>query len=366
MLAIGSLVPAVSKIAVLRCTALGDFIFALPALDALRVAYPDAEIVLLAHPWHAALLADRPAPVDRVVPVPASTGVNGPFDAPAEEDPVALEQFFAAMRRERFDLALQIHGGGRYSNPFVQQLGARVTAGLRTPDANALDRWIPYVYAQPEILRYLETVALVGALPVTLEPRLVVTQADVAEAQQAFPASERPLVVLHPGASHPGRRWPVEHFAAVGDAMAAAGADVVVTGTAPERPLVDAVLGAMRHRAFDGCGRLSLGGLSGLLARCNVVIANDTGPLHLAAAVGAATVGIYWCRNVMSAAPLTRTRHRPLVSWRLTCPVCGRDSSSDPCGHAVSFVADVPVAAVIEAAAELLTPSFTQVQGSTA
>ncbi len=69
-------VPNIGKIAVLRASALGDFIFALPALEALRVAYPQAEIVLLAKKWHADFLANRPGPVDRVVVVPISKGVN--------------------------------------------------------------------------------------------------------------------------------------------------------------------------------------------------------------------------------------------------------------------------------------------------
>ena len=69
-------VPDIRKIAVLRANALGDFIFALPALEVLRVAYPEAEIVLLAKKWHANFLANRPGPVDRVIVVPVSKGVN--------------------------------------------------------------------------------------------------------------------------------------------------------------------------------------------------------------------------------------------------------------------------------------------------
>ena len=63
-------VPGVRRIAVLRANAIGDFIFTLPALEALRAAYPQAEIVLLAKKWHAAFLRGRPGPVDRVVAVP--------------------------------------------------------------------------------------------------------------------------------------------------------------------------------------------------------------------------------------------------------------------------------------------------------
>src|SRR5947209_2394584 len=118
----GSVVGGVRKIAVLRANALGDFIVALPALDALRATYPDAEIVLLAREWHAEFLHNRPGPVDRVIPVPAVPGIGSAPDEPVDE--VALAAFFHEMQAERFDLALQLHGGGRNSNPFILRLRA--------------------------------------------------------------------------------------------------------------------------------------------------------------------------------------------------------------------------------------------------
>src|SRR5205823_918190 len=100
-----------------------------------------------------------PGPVDRVVVVPATSGVREP-SADEPEDAARLEAFFAGMRREGFDLAIQMHGGGRHSNPFLLSLGARVTAGLRTPDADPLDICLPYAFYQPEVARYLELVGL--------------------------------------------------------------------------------------------------------------------------------------------------------------------------------------------------------------
>src|SRR5215217_832091 len=184
------LIAGVRKIAVLRANAIGDFLFTLPALEALRVAYPEAELVLLGQEWHAKFLAGRPGPIDRVEVVPATRGVGEPMDA--VEDPEEQEAFFARMVEERFDLALQWHGGGRYSNPFVRRLGARLTVGSKTPDAVPLDRWVPYVYWQLEVLRYLEIGRLMGASPVVTAPRIAVTENDLAESYRVVPDGARP------------------------------------------------------------------------------------------------------------------------------------------------------------------------------
>jgi ADP-heptose:LPS heptosyltransferase len=103
--------PYVHKIAVVRANALGDFICILPALNALRVAYPESEIALLAKNWHASFLNDRPGPVDRVIVVPPYGGVSE--EPGGLEDPVELECFFHAMQEEHFDLAFQVHVGPR-------------------------------------------------------------------------------------------------------------------------------------------------------------------------------------------------------------------------------------------------------------
>ncbi|MDP8951573.1 MAG: glycosyltransferase family 9 protein [Actinomycetota bacterium] len=353
------LVENVRKIAVLRAGGIGDFIFTLPALHALRVAYPKAEITLLGEAWHEKLLSGRPGPLGRAIAVPRSTGVNGP-DTGVEEDEEELERFFARMREERFDLALQMHGGGGYSNPFVRKFEARVTAGARAPGAPPLDRCVPYVYHQSEYLRHLEVAGLVGARTVDLEPHLPVTDGDLAEAGGVVPEDDGPLIALHPGAGDPRRRWPAEKFATVGDALARSGARVTVVGVEEDRELVSGVVDAMNREALNLCGQLSLSGLAGLLSRCAVVVSNDSGPLHLGVAVGAATVGIYWGPNFINAAPPTRARHRPALSWRTGCSVCGATLFNGSCEHRASIVADVPTEEVADFALDLLAsePAF--------
>lgn len=348
----GDIVPDVRKIAVLRANGLGDFIFTLPALDALRQTYPGAEIVLLGKAWHRDFLDARPGPIDRVVVVPRARGVGASEDA--VEDPSELERFFAAMRAERFDLAFQLHGGGRYSNPFVNRLGARRTIGLKTPDAQPLDRWVPYVYFQSEVFRMLEVVALAGVRTTAVEPRLTPCELDLDEAGRNLPATKKPIAVVNVGAGDARRRWLPERFAQVGDALADAGALVVLNGVGDERALVEAVAQRMRRPAIDLGSDCTHARLTGTLARAAVVVSCDSGPLHLARALGAATVGIYWCGNLINAGPTTRTRHRPFVSWRLECASCGRNTMTGRCAHDSSFVDWVEAEPVAEAALELL------------
>ncbi len=346
-------IPGIRKIAVLRANALGDFLFVLPALEALRSTYPEAEIVFLGKQWHANFLRERPSPIDRVVVIPSYRGVGSPENT--REDPAEIETFFRAMKNEQFDLACQLHGGGRYSTPFIKQLGARITIGLKAPEAPELDQWVPYIYFQHEILRYLEVVSLVGARTSEVEPHITVTEQDRSEIKQHLTPEDfrQPLVVLHPGASDPRRRWPIENFAAIGDILAEKGARIIVTGTESERALTQAVIRSMSAPASDLAGKISLNGLAALLRYCHLVISNDTGPLHLSNAVGTASVGIFWCFNLVTAAPLLRSRHRPITSWQRTCPVCGIDNTQGNCQHRVSFVADIPIEAVKEAALEL-------------
>jgi ADP-heptose:LPS heptosyltransferase len=144
--------------------------------------------------------------------------------------------------------------------------------------------------------------------------------------------------------------------------LAEHGAHVVVTGGIDDTDLVAGVVGRMRRPATPLASRLNLGGLLGLYSRCRLVVSNDTGPLHLANAVGTATVGIYWCPNFVSAAPATRAHFRPLVAWTLRCPRCQApfgqgEHNVEPwratCDHPVSWVSEVTVNQVKAAALEL-------------
>jgi ADP-heptose:LPS heptosyltransferase len=349
---VGPKVEDVRRIVVLRANGIGDFVVAVPALEALRAAYPGARITYLGLPWHAELLPGRPGPWDDVAMVPPYPGMIGG----REPDAATIDAFFDEHRAFGYDLAVQLHGGGRHSNPFVERLGARVTAGARDTNAPPLDRWVRYAYYQHEVLRFLEVVALVGAPPVSVEPRLALTAADVRHAEEALPISPQPLVVLHPGASDPRRRWPAESFAQAARALGERGCRVVVVGSGPDDARAATHIAEVSD-AVDLVGALDMQAMTGMLARARLVVANDSGPRHLGAALGTPTVGIYWVGNVINAGPLLRARHRVAVAFRNDCPVCGVDQSmlgSERCPHDDSFVADVTVDEVLGHAIDLL------------
>lgn len=197
-------VPGVASIAVLRPNQIGDFMFALPALAALRETYPAARIVYLGRPWHRAFLDGRTPLVDEVVVLPAIRGVGARPDADVDEGEV--EAACEILRRRSFDIACQFYGGGGHSNPFIRRLGAGLTVGIRADGAEPLDRWLPYVPWHNERLRLLEAVGLVGARPVELQPLLPVLARDRDElAQRLRLPPDTPVVVLSPGATDPRR-----------------------------------------------------------------------------------------------------------------------------------------------------------------
>ncbi|MBT1001515.1 glycosyltransferase family 9 protein [Paenarthrobacter sp. DKR-5] len=355
----------VRRIAVLRGGGLGDLIFAVPAIHSLAAAYPGADITLLGTPLHAALLDGRPGPVSTVEVLPFAEGVR-PAPGGVAEDPAAVREFLARMRGNRFDLAVQLHGGGRFSNPFVKELGATHSVGCRTPDAEPLERNLDYVYYQHEVLRALEVVSLAGAPAAMLEPVLETTAAERAAAARFLLDGVKGVVGIHPGATDPRRRWPARHFADVAGRLAADGYQVLVVGDRSDEEAAEEILARVNGAGNPGAslvtstaGRLDLGGLAGLLARCDVVVGNDSGPRHLAQAVGAATVGVYWFGNVVNAGPLSRARHRLQMSWQSECPVCGVDVTqvgwtAERCEHDDSFVAAIQPGPVYEDAKALL------------
>lgn len=362
----------VREIAVLRGGGLGDLMFALPAIEALAAAYPDARITLLGTPAAPVLLTGRTTAVHAHEELPVAPGIREPttgtLGTPGtptdDDDAAAAVDDFLARLHGRFDLAVQLHGGGRNSNPFLLRLGARHTVGAATEDAEVLERWVRYVYYQHEVLRALEVVSLAGAVPVALDPRIHVEDAErrAVRARLGVSGPGR-LVAMHPGATDPRRRWSPERFATVALARLQVGDDVVLVGDATDVPAAAAIREAiptqLDHHLHDLTDALPLAELPAVLAAADVVVGDDSGPRHVAVAVGTPTVGVFWFGNVVNAGPFDRGRHRVHLSFVTRCPVCGIDVTqvgwtAERCAHDPSYVDEVAPEAVLADVADLL------------
>ncbi|HEY8562507.1 MAG TPA: glycosyltransferase family 9 protein [Pyrinomonadaceae bacterium] len=273
------------RIAIFRALMLGDLLCAVPAFRALRRACPESEITLIGLPW-ARAFADRfPRYFDDFLEFPGFPGL--PEIAP---DVAAFPAFLVNAQSRRFDLAIQMHGSGSYVNSVTALVGARRAAGFYLagewlPDAAT---FLEYPAAETETGKFLRLTEFLGApaggdrLEFPLFEKDFADFDALAETRNLIP---KRYVCLHPGARFPSRRWQPEKFAQVADELARAGWRTVLTGTAGERDLTAAVKSFMKTEPIDLTGQTSLGALGVLLARAALLISNDTGVSHVAAAL---------------------------------------------------------------------------------
>lgn len=346
------MLPHQPRIAVFRALQLGDLLCAVPALRALRHAQPTARITLIGLPW-ARDFARRIGYVDDFMEFPGFPGLPE-----REPDALALPDFFAAARRRRFDLAIQMHGSGGITNPLVARLEARHTAGFFIPGAwcPEPDLFIPWPEHLPETRRLLALVDALGASPRGEHAELPLFPeewAAFANLRELLPVGDRGYVCIHPGARLPSRRWPPERFAQVADRLAEDGFSIVLTGTREESPILATVQEAMAATALDLSGHTSLGILAALVAEASLVVCNDTGISHVAAAVGTPSVVVACGSDAGRWRPLDEARHR--VLWHpVPCRPC--DFEHCPTGH--ECAAGVTAEAVVREARALLAASL--------
>jgi ADP-heptose:LPS heptosyltransferase len=300
-----------------------------PALRALRQAAPQAHIALIGLPWAQAFVERYADFVDELIVFPGAVG----FPEQRESD-AGLPAFFARMRSRRFDLAIQLHGSGGIANDLLLEFRARANAGFVQPhEAARRGAFIGWPDGLPESERYLALMNALGA-PVMDRQLWFPLGARDGEEYAALVAEHgieaQRLVLIHPGAQLPSRRWPAGRFAGVADRLAADGWQIAITGTAAEAPLTGAVRGAMTAPALPLAGATSLGGLAALVARARLVVCNDTGISHVAAATATASVVIASGSDTRRWAPLDHARHRVLADYPACRPCTFRDC---PYGH---------------------------------
>lgn len=329
----------VERIGVFRALMLGDLLCAVPALRSLRRAYPAADITLVGLPW-ARELAARLDCVDDFVAFPGWPGLP---ETPA--DLTAIPSFLERLQARRFDLAIQLHGSGPIVNPLVACFGARQSAGFRIDGAwfpaHEAQRYAPWPASGHEIERLL---ALIDHLGLPADDRALefpLEEADFMALGDVWPGLRdgSPYVCVHAGAQLASRRWPVERFAAVADALARQGLTVVLTGGTAEGALAAELRALMRERAVNLVGRTTLWTLGALIDGAQFVVCNDTGISHVAAALDCPSVVVSCGADTARWAPLERGLHT-VLSQPMACRPCSH--ADCPYDHGCATAVDVP------------------------
>jgi ADP-heptose:LPS heptosyltransferase len=316
-------------IAIFRALQLGDMLCTVPALRALRAAAPQAKITLIGMPWATSFATRFHSYIDDLLVFP---GYPGFPEQPA--DLKAIPAFLQEAQAREFDLAIQLHGSGTLSNPLTVLLGARHHAGFYAPGQYCPDpqRFVAWKEGEHEVLRFLRLMQELGIAAQGQHLEFPLTEDDHASLRNSHEQLPAPgtYVCVHPGARLPSRRWMPQRFAEVADRLAQAGMTVVLTGSPDEAGITRQVKQAMRMPALDLTGKTKLGGLAALLAQARLVVSNDTGISHVAAAVATPSVIVSCGSDAQRWAPLDTARHR-MISIDLPCRPCMHLSC--PIGH---------------------------------
>jgi lipopolysaccharide heptosyltransferase II len=343
-----------------RLDTLGDVLLTTPAIRALKESLPGRRITLLTSPSGAEAAALVPE-IDRVLRHQAPWMKS----ARARTDGRAERAMIESLRQEPFDGAVIFTVYSLSPLPaaticFLAEVPLRL-AYCRENPYELLTDWIAEIEPQQtirhEVRRQLDLAAAIGCRPSSDRLSLAIPPRAPSEMVERVQAEgvecERPWAVIHPGATAASRRYPAEHFVRVADGLAEMGLQVVFTGTAGEQELVEGIRRQMRLRSHSLVARLNLGQFAALLQKAALLVANNTGPVHVAAAVGAPVVDLYALTNPQHAP--WRTPHRVLFS-DVPCKYCYKSVCPD--GHH-SCLRRVTPESVIEASRELLEASQT-------
>ena len=337
--------PDFHRILIIKPSSLGDIVHALPAVSALRRRFPSARLAWLVKREWADVLDGNPD-LDDVLAVDLSVG--------------GWPSAMRAARAGRFDLAVDLQGLFRSA-----LLGLVSGASVRVGFANGREG-SPWFYSHcvpvPRVSmhavdRYLLAAQFLEAPAVERSEAVFALPHDSrAEARvEALLATERVradsvLVALNPSARWATKRWPAESFAAVGDWLQQGTARVVLIGGCEERPMGEQVIRSMRTAPIDLIVQTTLKELIALLRRLRVLITNDSGPMHLASALGTPVIALFGPTDPARTGPYG-AGHTVLRSG-VPCSPC----FSRRCANAITMecLTAVHPQQVIEAAAKFL------------
>jgi len=290
------------RILVMRLDRLGDVILSTPVLEALRQRYPHAFIAMMVRAANQDILHGNPYLNEVIVYEKEGThhSVWGTI------------RFARRLRRYAFDTAIVLHPSNRsHWIPWLAHIPVRI-GYHRKRSSWLLTHRLPHRKqegAKPEMVYTLELLEPLGIVPnpalrphISLQPRAVkYTETLLTEA--GISSGDR-LVAIHPSASCVSRRWMPDRFAQVADRLITEqGIRICIVAAEADASYAHAMRDAMRQPVLDLTGRLSVAELAALLHRCRLLISNDTGPVHVAAAMGTPVVDIFG-RNQRGLSPL--------------------------------------------------------------
>ena len=172
------------------------------------------------------------------------------------------------------------------------------------------------------VMNHIETVYPLGIQPDDMHLDLFLSPADKEYATKVIEAHSGPVIAMNPGASNRIKCWSPQCFAELADRLSAdLGACVVIVGAPDERDLADAICGSMQTASVNLLGKTDLLQLGAILKRCNVLVSGDTGPLHMATAVGTPTVALFGAIDPRRTGPVGEG-HRVIRHEELGCVPC--------------------------------------------
>lgn len=303
----------VENLLAVRLDSMGDVLMTTPAIAAFKETL-GCRITLLTSPAGAAV-GKHVSEVDEILVYDAPWMKAAAARNSGEFDRAMIDR----LRAESFDAAVIFTVYSQNPLPaalmaFLADIPLRLAHCRENPYLLLTD-WVnepePERFVRHEVQRQLDLAAAVGCRTINPRLRFDVPAADrqaILELLDAF-GVDRPFVVIHPGASSASRRYPPEHFAEVVRLMADEGYPVLLTGSAEESTLVESINRDSGYRAKAFSRQLPLGQLAALLAASSLLIANNTGPVHLAAAIGTPVVDLY---------ALTNPQHTPWMVPNIT------------------------------------------------
>lgn len=305
---------------------LGDLIFMTPAIRAIRRAYPASTLMCLVPPRGQDLLRGNPH-LNAVIPFRESRGLTG------------LLQWWPLVQRlkkERFDIAFLFHPSAtRAAAVWAAGIPSRI--GYRTGKRDwLLTKAIPHPPKDSvhKAMGYLGVVEGAGLPSDGLQYDFGIFPEDRVSAQALLTGwgigNQDRLVALHAGANWHLKRWSARNFASLADALSTQlNAKVLFVGGAEDLSLVEKIRSQMQTHPIVATGRTSLRQLGALLSRTQLLISNDSGPLHLGLAVGVPVIGLFGPTDPKLTGPLEAPRAATLVGsigcpvpcYQLRCPV---------------------------------------------